>query len=357
MEKIKKYLPWIFRILISGVFLLSAFTKFWPSFTGFEKQLVDLGLCSWCGAHYLARLIVALELAIGIGILQPHFLKSFVIPITILLLVAFCVHLSIEIYKHGNQGNCGCFGQLIQMTPLEAIIKNVVTIIMLVYLFFKVKDKARGENKFINLLFIYSVSALLMFALFPFSPCKAEAPVVDVPVEMDTTLNPHKLITESSKDSAKDPHTNAKDTSKKMVVEKSPKPLKSVYSQYTSFGKTSVNLDDGKKIVCLFAPGCDHCQAAAKEICLLSQKPNFPKVYIFFMDEETDKIPEFFKIANCVFPYRILEIPTFFKLLGEAGTPGVRYLWNGNIMKEYEGIHDNQFNAKGLLKATEAKFR
>ena len=47
------------------------------------------------------------------------------------MLAFFTIHLLIQIYLTGNQGNCGCFGALIEMTPLEAIIKNVVAIILL----------------------------------------------------------------------------------------------------------------------------------------------------------------------------------------------------------------------------------
>ena len=59
----------------------------------------------------------------------------FVILKNIVLLAAFCIHLGIQMVQHGAMnGNCGCFGQLIPMTPLEAFIKNIVTIAMLIYL-------------------------------------------------------------------------------------------------------------------------------------------------------------------------------------------------------------------------------
>ena len=67
----------------------------------FEKQLVDLGICGWCEAPYFSRMLIALEMAIGVAILQKHFLRRFVIPVTAFLLVAFCIHLSIEMVKHG----------------------------------------------------------------------------------------------------------------------------------------------------------------------------------------------------------------------------------------------------------------
>ena len=127
------------------MFLLSAVAKSFPIWA-FEKQLVDLGIVDWCKAPYLSRLIIALETAIAIAILQKNYLKSFVIPLTIVLLAAFCIHLGIQMVQHGAMnGNCGCFGQLIPMTPLEAFIKNIITIGLLIYLYLNVSDKPKGE--------------------------------------------------------------------------------------------------------------------------------------------------------------------------------------------------------------------
>jgi len=63
MEKpYKKYLVLGVRILIFGLFILSAVAKMYPLWA-FEKQLVDLGITDWCGAHYLARIILGIEIA------------------------------------------------------------------------------------------------------------------------------------------------------------------------------------------------------------------------------------------------------------------------------------------------------
>ena len=122
------------RILVSVLFIFSAISKMFPIWL-FEKQMIDLGFADWCSAPFFARLLLALELGIGIAILQKHFLKRLIIPVTILLLVVFCAHLSFEIYKHGAMnGNCGCFGQMLPMTPLEALIKNIITIGLIIYI-------------------------------------------------------------------------------------------------------------------------------------------------------------------------------------------------------------------------------
>lgn len=358
MNSIKKHLPLIVRILVSALFLLSAVAKSFPIWA-FEKQLVDLGIIDWCYAPHLARLIIALETAIAIAILQKHYLKTFVIPVTIILLIGFCAHLGIQMVEHGAMnGNCGCFGQLIPMTPLEAFIKNLITILMLVYLYRNVENKPKGENKFVVILFIYFLSAFLMFFFFPFCPCsKTKTPEIIVPqiISDTTTTDSLKIDSAVVKDTTQGKGieiVKQKDSVKKIEVDLGPTKTVSKFATYNNFSGKSVNLDEGKKIVCLFVPGCDHCRDAAKELAILKKKYNLPPIYILFMDEETFKIPEFFTETKCNFPYFVMsDIPAFFKLLGnKATTPGINYLWNGNIIKAYQGVEDQKFNGTELVK-------
>lgn len=357
VEKTKKYLLWAIRILVFLLFIVSGIAKMFPIWA-FEKQLVDLGITTWCNAPYLARLIIALEIAIGIAILQHHYIKKIIIPATILLLIAFCVPLSIEMYKHGAMnGNCGCFGRLIAMTPLEAFIKNVITIGLLLYLYRNVTDKGKGQNKFIYLLLFYFSSALFMFVFFPFCPCQNKVNSEKTVIHPGFNSNQNKipaavLLTDTPKN-----EDVKKDVNQPKRVEFGPKKVSSKFSEYTTFGSKNVNLDEGKKIICLFASGCDHCREAAKAICTLSKEDNFPEVYILFMNEDTDLIPDFFKESQCNFPYQVIDIPKFWQLLGDdTNTPGVFYLWNGNIMKFYEGVGNNKFDPEDLKEAYESKY-
>ena len=136
----KNIISWIIRILISVLFLVSAYAKVYHepsayfSITTFEqKQLVPLGFDSSLAAFF-SRTLIALEFTLGILILLPFQLKRVLIPVTIGILAFFSIHLGLQIYLTGNAGNCGCFGALIEMTPLEAIIKNVLAIGLLVVL-------------------------------------------------------------------------------------------------------------------------------------------------------------------------------------------------------------------------------
>ena len=353
----KNYVAWTIRILVFVLFIVSALAKMFPLWA-FEKQLVDLDIASWCQAPYLARLILGVELALGIAILQPNFLKRIVIPATIALLAAFCIHLSIEMVKNGAMnGNCGCFGQLIPMTPLEAFIKNIITIALLVWLY-KLTKESEKPHRFSILLLIWSLSTMAVFVAFPFCPCKDE--VVDQSNMMiDDTDS-------TSMDVPEDPtaiaiamiDTATKSTSQDTVKPKpaGPKQVVSRFASWAVGGGKQFPVDKDKTIVCFFAPGCDHCQQAAKDLTKLSKTPGFPKVFVFFMDEETEKIPEFFTFAGKKFPNRILDAANFWTLFGPTGqTPGVFYLWNGNIQSSYNGIEPANAFTPAKLKADVAK--
>jgi thiol-disulfide isomerase/thioredoxin len=329
----------------------------------FEKQLVDLGVSSWCDAPYFSRLLIALEAAIGIAILQRHWLKRFVIPVTAFLLVAFCVHLSVEMVKHGAMnGNCGCFGQLIPMTPLEAFIKNVLTLGLLVYIYRTSEEHEKGKNRFMVPMFIYSVSAFGMFALFPFCPCEPEtnttSDVVTEETEVTTEEQTDSLGSTPYVDTTKAAIAGA-DTTKAVVIEEAQPPkTKSRFSEFKTIGGKKVNLDEGKKLVCFFAPGCDHCRETAKELKALAAKMKLPDTYIIFMDEEAFLIPEFMQETGFNKPYQVIDIPKFWTVLGSnASTPGLFYLWNGNIIKSFEGIEGNKFDAAALKAALSEPFK
>ena len=339
----EKYIPLAIRIGISFLFLLSAVAKLYPSpyfaISTFEvKQLYPLGF-SGDVAPFFSRILIGIEFALGILILQKHYLRKLVIPATLLMLAVFTTHLSIVTFQNGgNSGNCGCFGSLLPMTPIQAILKNVVAMILLVILLKIMPKKDESKSNF-WVLTTATVSFILL--LFMIAPMQAESNLVDV-----TGSEPEENLTIESNDILKsEPVIEAKkiDTAKNIVKEIKDEPLqkKSGYSSYFA------SIDKGRKTLCFFVPGCDHCREVAKELTEMKAKDkNFPEIRIIFMNEEADLIPDFFKFAGAKYPYKIIEVIPFWNVLGTGkDTPGVKYLWNGNEFKYYYGITDNKFNA------------
>jgi thiol-disulfide isomerase/thioredoxin len=353
MKDNKAFLPWTIRIVISILFLVSALAKLYPSpyfaISTFEvKQLYTMGF-SESIAPFFSRILIGIEIALGLLMLQNNWLKKFIIPATIALLAVFVVHLSyVTFLSGGNSGNCGCFGELIPMTPIEAIIKNIVAIGLLFYLLYLLKNMdLQSKNNFWILTTVTLASVLSLFMLAPIQP-KSDFVLAPVSESIEDTLVP-------TIETAKLPIVDStavkitKDTIKKVtteVVVAEPKKVKSGFANF--FPK----IDSGKKILALFVPGCDHCRDAAKELNEMKQKDkNFPPVSVIFMNEEADLIPEFFKAAGTEYPHTIIEIIPFWKALGTGkDTPGVKYLWNGNDIKYYTGIADDKFDGSDLRK-------
>ncbi len=339
----KNALSWLTRIIIAALFIVSAVAKLYPSpyfaISTFEvKQLYPLGFSENL-APYFSRILIGIEFALGICILLNHHLKKITIPATILLLTVFVIHLSYTTFMVGNSGNCGCFGELLPMTPVEAIIKNIIAIGLLIWLYKLLP--ADGKSNFWLLKSVGLGCVLGLFMLAPIRPVEqiisVENPVIDVP-------NPIEI--ENAVPIQNDTPILEKETTKEVEKEivDEPKPSKSGYAKFYS------DIDKGKQLLCFFAPGCDHCQEAAKELNQMQKKDkNFPSVKIIFMNEEAEKIPEFFTIAGKTYPYKVIDIIPFWNELGNnRNTPGVFYIWNGNIIKTYDGIEANKFDGNIL---------
>jgi len=302
-------------------------------------------------AQYLSRSLIAFEIFIAISILQSNYFKRIIVPISILLLLIFSSHLTYSIFL-GDDGNCGCFGVLIPMTPIQALIKNIITIAILGFLY-KVTEKNLGSS-FKNLMIIMLSSMLFMFIYVPLkSNPKSSVKVVNNQQIDNKNFTTERLdslnqLRDSLKVTKEDlteqeliEEINQLELIKneiKQIEDNGLDPVTSMYSKYIE------GIDEGEKLLCFFVPGCEHCQIAAKQITDLSKEvQNFPDVVIVFMDEETDKIPDFFEIAGSDYDYQIMDVYTFMEVFWneDNDTPGVVYLNNGNVLQFYQGSEES----------------
>jgi len=298
-----KNVVFISRILISALFLLSAVAKLYPTpLYGITKvfeegQLIPMGFSTEI-APFFSRLIIGFEFFIAFAILQSHYIKKLIIPSTILLLAVFSIDLSLDIFV-GNDENCGCFGQLIPMTPSQALIKNIFTLLILFFLYKNVNDK--NNSNFLLLFNGFLVITVLMFSLLPI----------------------------------------ATNSSNKQI------------SSFSNYVIPEFNINDGKKVLCFFDAGCEHCMDAAKSLTDLSiLNTDFPEVHIIFSDTEEAKIPVFLEYSGSNFSYQVMEfynpdddINSYLEVLGfEYENPVIIYFNNGNQMRFYDGTTNNEYN-------------
>ncbi len=307
-----KNLPMIIRVLVSALFLLSAVAKLYPfelmkGLKYFEEgQLIPMGFSEGL-APYFSRFIIAIEFFIAFAILQRNYLKKLVIPTSILMLIVFSLHLAYSIFL-GDSENCGCFGELIPMSPLQALIKNIITLGVLGFLYKKTPDDKENSCSKLSIQFLSVL--LLIFAFLPVQ-----------------TVGKNKRV-----------------------------------SGFSEYVVSDIDINDGKKILCFFDAGCEHCMDAARSLNQLSDSISyFPQMHIIFSDSEADRIPEFFEYAGREYSHQVLpfyneddEINSYLEILGyEYENPAVIYLDNGNQIRFYDGTGVNAFKAEEFKKLFE----
>ena len=364
-------LIWILRGIISATFLFSGYTKLHPHIEFFEHDLVNKGITGWMGAHYLSRALISFELFIGVAYLQNHYFRKIIVPASFLLLAAFSVYLSYTLFLDGNKGNCGCFGQILPMTPLQALIKNIV--LMGIVAFIYIKTRINSPKWHIPFMMLEAIG-FFMLLQFPIPVESKPQPFVAMPLSADTIAHSSPLIPINSSQSdiaPKDdkmtvkPASNAASpvqNSSKSNQQSSPKNNQSTtgnqqltkttspFAKYTTFSdKKATNLDDGVKLIALFDPDCDHCMRAATKIANLRKNGlNLPPMYILFLEGNDDKIPNFFTVTGLNEPYMVVGALDFFQFLKNS-PPRVVLLNNGAIAGDWESEDFDEANFKAAV--------
>jgi hypothetical protein len=254
-------------------------------------------------APYFSRFIIAIEFFIAFAILQSNYLKKLVIPTSILMLIVFSLHLAYSIFL-GDSENCGCFGELIPMSPLQALIKNIITLGVLGYLY---KNTADDKENSCSKLSIQFLSVLLV--MFAFLPVSSQT--------------------------------------------------KSEGSSFVSFveDENFKNSED-YKILCYFDAGCEHCQHAARSLDSLSNlSDNFPPVHIVFSDTEQENIPNFFEYVGNQYPYQVMpfanydtdEVDSYMEITFPDYDNPIVILYKGaKQIRLFDGTSYNEYHAEEI---------
>ncbi|TSA30802.1 MAG: hypothetical protein D4R68_00045 [Ignavibacteriales bacterium] len=276
------------RIVIGAVFLFSAYTKFIsPGLT--EIILVDHGIVSTREtAAIIVRLLIGFEFALGILLILPYSLKTIVIPAAILFLIIFTGYLAYTGFILKDTQNCGCFGEMIKMSPLESIMKNIVLIAVLILLFKFTNEK---KKHFVT----PTVVVLCIASVFVFLPVNSQ------------------------------------------------KEFK--FANYTNFeSEGRVDLSRDEKLLVILNLECDHCQILAKELSEIKNQTNkLPKLYALLFKEGNVTVDSFEKMTKFNFPYHMIDMNEFLNLIGQT-PPRIYWLKNGKVKE----IWDEDFQKKIL---------
>lgn len=246
----------IIRILIGGLFILTATLKLF-SLDQFELYVYSFGIFNYVMVTVLVRLLIAFEFLMGIFLIAKIYYKP-VWWLTMLSLVGFTFFLIwVAIFR--NDANCHCFGDFVELDPAKSIIKNVITMILLLFIY-KEKDYHFKLKKWVTGIG-FAIAIIVPFFVFP----------------MDSLYNkfkdPHgKINTQVFEDVMKDTVTVLQIDS-----------LDSPSCQYfvsIDTSKHSLQADSGKYVIGFFMSQCKYCKLSIQKLNSIFEKNNLEKSHV-----------------------------------------------------------------------------
>lgn len=283
------YLFLFFRVLIGGTFVLSGISKLFP-IEPFEVVFVELGVTNWVLAPFLARIIIAFEIFIGIAIIINLWGKNLIYYLAQASLLIFSGYLIFLLFTKGNTEDCGCFGQLIAFTPLQSLVKNIFLMVLLLI----IPKKDWLPKKWLFILGLLIISFVATFLL-------NRVGLQNVP---------------------------SKSLNKKVDWSGLPQ---SIYNT-----DLSINVASGNNILVFFSANCHHCKSAAHKLSFLNKAQNVSNVYVVIATKKTTTLDAFIEETNLNYPILWMTDNTFFKYSG--GTlPSIYYVEEGVVRKKWTG--------------------
>lgn len=268
-------------ILLGGLFIFAAIAK-WADVYSFSTHVSDQFNITKGVSSIITRLLISLELTIGIALFIPFGRKRFSLPAAILLLILFLPYL-IYLILTNDLDNCSCFGDWLPMGPVSSLIKTIalITIVCICYYY----SEHQKRFSLIPLIIVLPI-LILVFMIKPISQHTPIVPKIDINDYQQ--LHPRIL-------------------------------------EYKRFSGREIDLSKELKLICFFNASCDHCVELAKKLNHFSSIPVYyillgdeEQAEVFFIDAEHERPyfaeeddERFFDISNTP-PYIILSKDNFY---------------------------------------------
>lgn len=292
METAKKeiipIIKMVLRILLGAFFIATAIMKL-LSLDHFELYIFSFQIFSFVLSTIIARLVIAVEMFLGFFLIFKILYKP-TWWATMLMMIGFTLFLVyVAIFRHDS--SCHCMGDLVELNPTWSIVKNLVTIVLLLLIRKESAAHFRGW-KLVGLLGILAAFTAT-FVLFP----------------LDGVYNLFK-----------------KD--------------KTTYNEevFHSFMQDSVmlaqQLDTGNYVVGVVASGCKFCKVSAEKLHAICERNNLDdsRILMTIWGKE-ESLAEFKEITGDSQIRYVTISPIVAVQLVNGRFPTYLYVHNGQVVK------------------------
>ncbi len=242
----------LLTLLIGTMFITTAIAKL-ISLVQFELYIYSFNLFSYVFCSIIARLLIAFEFLVGLFLILKIYYK-YTWWLCFLSLLGFSVFL-VYVILFRSDANCHCFGDLIELDPNDSLIKNIITIILLLFIR-KAKDYRIPYKKVIALLSIALVTVVL-FCAFP----------------MDMLYSKFVSNRENVNTIAFDEAKANSVFYNKLIIDNTSISDSIVYSEDT----IPWNINHGKYIINVVSSGCKYCKIGIEKAKLIIEKNKIDK--------------------------------------------------------------------------------
>ena len=281
---------YVFRVLLGILFLFSAIAKL-IGIDAFELYLFGFGWFPLGTAYLLARLVIAAEFTLGI-LLIANFWPRLAFWGSLALLGGFTVFL-IALAVSGNRDNCNCFGELINLNPVQSIWKNVGMLAVLLLSAGVQPFRIRRKGLWFALAAVVPLATVLI--LSPPDNWRYDSYVgrdmLNEPAlreALDQGILPHSVV-------------------------------------------------EGDHVVCFFSLKCNFCRMSARKLMTLRERGDFPDAPIIALigrGEDTDTTPFLTETGFRPDEVHFIEPADFLRITNGA-MPLILVMHDENVVEKY----------------------
>lgn len=257
----------------------------------FELYMFSFGAVSFDVCSFLARIVVVAEGVLGVWLASGQFHR--VSRILVASFLTFFSGFLLWRIALGDHDSCHCMGDVIDMSPLQSLIKNLVLAAVLAFIWNAGESPFRHRCTFLTVL-----SVIVSVAVFAVSPPDAMF-----------------RFGRSSNDLSEDQFRPIAD---------------------------SLSLSSGRRIVCFYSTGCEHCRHCASKMSGIIRRHNLPadSISVVFMQSHVKQdslIRDFYSdYGNGLqLSYSVLH-PYVFLPVTNGSMPLVVLMEDGRVVKEYD---------------------
>lgn len=285
--------------LLLGVFFIGTAVLKLLSIDNFEVYIYSFGLFSYTWTTFFSRLLIFIELMIGLGLILKIYFKQ-IWWLTMLMMVGFTLFLVYAaIFR--NDSNCHCFGSLIELDPRQSIVKNLITIALLLFIR---KERSYDYKPLLKKWLVAStivVSLVVSFVLLP----------------MDVIYN--RIYSE--KDNV------------------------NTVAFYESLGdSTFVDLQQGRYLINYMLAGCKYCRIGAEKVTMMMDRHGISHDRLKFFIGGSDEAIAKFVEATGTSDYQHWKIPApEFMAITYGKFPLFVFIEDGKVVKagDFRILDDN----------------